>query len=139
MRFIAARAGIARICLGVSRGRLLIQRQRQIAVFVQARWVGCEPTVAEQGRAAGKIELPGVERADQRAAADQPIGQRAAAVRTARLRGVDRATARVEHRDPQPADIKYTPFADRDLRERAEDTFCGRCCHWVPYLTRATR
>src|SRR5579859_5147922 len=105
------------------------QGDNNITALIQPGRIGGNPTVAKQGRAADQVKPPGMQGADDAAAAHEPIGQWPAAMRAPGLRGIDRAAARVKNGDPPAVDIEHTPFADRNPRQRAKDVFCREICH----------
>jgi hypothetical protein len=72
--------------------------------------------VTEAGPRA-EVEGTFMERADDGGSADQSVGQRAAAMRTVRLKGEDFAAARPEYRHFVPADVEASPFSRRYLRQ----------------------
>src|SRR5688572_2827841 len=69
--------------------------------------------VIADGTACGDVELVGVEGADNGAAAQNAVDQRAAAMGAAVLRGVDLAGARAEDRHHAVADAEDSAFTKR--------------------------
>ena len=77
-----------------------------------------QSAIAKQSLAGSQIELPGMQRTNQRGSADKAISQRSSAMRTFGLHCINLAGPRMKHRYVLPAHAVNAAFAGRNIAER---------------------
>src|SRR5580704_17640166 len=102
---------------------LFVAQKNDLLRVIDMYWVSLQSAIAKQRLAGGQIELPGMQRTNQRGSANQTIRQRPTLVRTRRLHGVNLTTAGMENSNVLPFEGVNAPFAGRNTADWSQFRF----------------